>query len=435
MRMLDIIIKKRDGQPLSPAEIAFAVSGYASGDIPDYQMAPLLMAVYLNGMDAGETYALTDAMLKSGRVADLSAINGVKVDKHSSGGVADTTTLVLAPLVAACGAPVAKLSGRALGHTGGTIDKLESIPGLRTDLTQDAFVDQVNRIGIAVAAATAEAAPADKRIYALRDVTGTVESLPLIASSIMSKKLASGADAIVLDVKTGSGAFMKTREASVALAKAMCDIGARANKRVSAIVSDMNQPLGMAVGNAVEVKEAIDVLKGDVGGDSPLALVSLELGVMMLTAAGVAKTRAEAFTKLQSALSSGRGYEKFEQFVAAQGGDLDALDKIKTKRTVAVMLGGAGYIQSMDAAEIGACAQLLGAGRLVKTDVIDPAVGILMKKRIGEYIGLGEAAAYLYVNGEKNLDEVMARFAAAITLSDSESEEPQLIYERLEAQV
>ena len=402
MDMIGIIENKKLGRVLSEAEIGFFVQGAATGQIPDYQLAALLMAIRLNGMTPEETTMLTLAMAHSGDMADLSAIPGRTVDKHSTGGVGDTTTLVLAPLVAACGVPVAKMSGRGLGHTGGTLDKLESIPGFRVELSQSEFIDQVKRIGCAVIGQSKNMVPADKALYGLRDVTATVDSLPLIASSIMSKKLASGAGAIVLDVKTGSGAIMHSLEGSIELAKAMVDIGWMAGRPTVAIVTGMAEPLGSHVGNALEVKEAIDILAGRAKG--PLLHVSLVLGSHMLMAAGRAATLTEAEALLNQALSSGSGLNKLREMVEAQGGDgrvcgdVSLLPKAPVIRPVPAL--SSGFVQGMDTTQLGLCAQRMGAGRIRKEDTIDPAVGFVLRKRIGERVEKGEPLASIHARND-----------------------------------
>ena len=430
MNMIDIITRKKLGQPLSKEEILHFTRGAADGSIPDYQLAALLMAIRLNGMTAQETTDLTLAMRDSGDVCDLSAIPGVKVDKHSTGGVGDTTTLVLAPLVAACGVPVAKMSGRGLGHTGGTLDKLESIPGLSVSLTEEQFVDQVNDIGLAVIGQTASLAPADKTLYALRDVTATVDSLPLIASSIMSKKLASGADAIVLDVKTGSGALMETVDAAIGLAKAMADIGKLAGKPVRAIVTGMGQPLGTHVGNALEVKEAIEVLSGKVKGD--LLEVALLLGSHMLVLGGKAEDTAAARAMLVDALESGAGLEKLRAMITAQGGNASCVDDVMKLPQPAlireVKAGQSGFITAMDAEALGYAAQAMGAGRVQKTDVIDYSVGYILPVRIGDRIAPDDVLCTLYARSEADAAKAEAAIRAAITIGDAPVERPPLCY-------
>ncbi len=430
MSMIEIITKKKLGQALTQEEIAEFTRGAADGSVPDYQLAALLMAIRLNGMTPEETTALTLAMRDSGDVCDLSAIPGVKVDKHSTGGVGDTTTLVLAPLVAACGVPVAKMSGRGLGHTGGTLDKMESISGLSVSLTEDEFVRQVNDIGLAVIGQTASLAPADKTLYALRDVTATVDSLPLIASSIMSKKLASGADAIVLDVKTGSGALMETVDDAIGLAKTMADIGKLSGKPVRAVVTGMGQPLGTHVGNALEVKEAIDVLSGRVKGD--LLEVALLLGSHMLVLNGRTDSTADARALLEEALASGAGLAKLKALITAQGGDASCVDDVMLlpqpalKRDVKV--GRAGYIASMDTEALGYAAQAMGAGRVQKTDVIDYSVGYILPVRIGDQVAADATLCTLYARSGADADKAEAAIRAAITIGDEPVEKPPLWY-------
>ncbi len=430
MSMLDIITKKKLGQELSRDEIVEFTRGAADGSIPDYQLAALLMAIRLNGMTAQETTDLTLAMRDSGDVCDLSAIPGVKVDKHSTGGVGDTTTLVLAPLVAACGVPVAKMSGRGLGHTGGTLDKMESIEGLSISLTEEQFVHQVNDIGLAVIGQTASLAPADKTLYALRDVTATVDSLPLIASSIMSKKLASGADAIVLDVKTGSGALMETVDDAIGLAKAMADIGKLSGKPVRAIVTGMGQPLGTHVGNALEVKEAIEVLSGKVKGD--LLEVALLLGSHMLVLGGKAEDTAAARAMLVDALESGAGLEKLRAMITAQGGNASCADDVMKLPQPAlireVKVGREGYITAMDTEALGYAAQAMGAGRVQKTDVIDYAVGYILPVRIGDRVTADTTLCTLYARNEADAAKAEAAIRAAITIGDAPVERPPLWY-------
>ena len=428
--MVEIIGKKKLGQALTPEEIDVFVEGAARGTVPDYQLAAMLMAIRLQGMTAEETAALTVAMTLSGDTADLSGIPGVKVDKHSTGGVGDTTTLVLAPLVAACGVPVAKMSGRGLGHTGGTLDKLESIPGMSVSLTEEAFIRQVQKIGIAVIGQTGSLAPADKTLYALRDVTSTVDSLPLIASSIMSKKLASGADAIVLDVKTGSGAIMQTLDGSISLAKAMVEIGTLAGKPVTALVTGMAQPLGTHVGNALEVKDAIDVLSGRTKGD--LLEVSLLLGGQMLLLAGRADTQEEGAKLLRNALESGMGLQKMQEFIAAQGGDprvcedLSLLPQAKTVRTVDC--GRSGYVAGMDTTALGLAAQAMGAGRIRKTDPLDYSVGFVLHPRIGDLAAADTPLVTLYARNDADADRAEAAVRAAVHLAEEPVSRPPLCY-------
>jgi len=430
MNMIEIITKKKLGQPLTHEEIVHFTKGAADGSIPDYQLAALLMAIRLNGMTPQETTDLTLAMRDSGDVCDLSAIPGVKVDKHSTGGVGDTTTLVLAPLVAACGVPVAKMSGRGLGHTGGTLDKLESISGLSVSLTEEQFVGQVSDIGLAVIGQTASLAPADKTLYSLRDVTATVDSLPLIASSIMSKKLASGADAIVLDVKTGSGALMETVDDAIALAQAMVDIGTLSGKPVRAIVTGMGQPLGTHIGNALEVKEAIDVLSGRVTGD--LLEVALLLGSHMLVLGGKTADIGTAREMLLSALRTGSGLSRLKAMIAAQGGDPACVSDTRLLPQPAlireVKAGCTGYVARMDTEALGYAAQAMGAGRVRKTDEIDPSVGYILPVRIGDQITPDTTLCTLYARSEADADKAEQAIRAAITISDAPVERPPLWY-------
>ena len=419
MNMVEIIEKKKFGQALSAEEIDYFVKGAADGSIPDYQLSALLMAIRLNGMNREETVRLTLSMAHSGDMMDLSMLKGIPTDKHSTGGVGDTTSLVLAPLVAACGVPVAKMSGRGLGHTGGTLDKLESISGFRIGLSEEEFIRQVQDIGIAIIGQTKNLAPADKTLYALRDVTATVDSLPLIASSIVSKKLASGAQAIVLDVKTGAGALMHTTEASIELAQTMVRIGCDAGRRMVALVTDMGEPLGSHIGNALEVKEAIDVLNNRVEG--PLLTVAVELGARMLLLGGAASSVAEGRDKLMAALHSGAGLEKLRQMIVAQGGDpaccddVSQLPQAKIIRDVPAVEGG--YIRSMDTIRLGNAAQAMGAGRKKKTDSIDYSVGFVMHKRIGDELRPGEAVATVHASSEESAARAASEILACLTLS------------------
>lgn len=430
MRMYDIILKKRNGGRLSKEEIEFFIKGYVSGNIPDYQVSALLMAIYFRGLDKQETADLTMAMTYSGDVVDLSPISGVKVDKHSTGGVADTTTLVVAPLVAACGVPVAKMSGRGLGHTGGTLDKLESIPAFNVFHSINEFINIVKKTGVAVIGQTGNLVPADKKLYALRDVTSTIDNISLIASSIMSKKIAAGADAIVLDVKTGSGAFMKSVDDSFALAKEMVDIGAKVGRRTTAVVTDMDQPLGLAVGNALEVKEAIELLNGLHHG--MLRDVSILLASYMLYTAGRCSDVKEAVGILEDALNSGKGAQKLKEMIKAQGGDERVVDDTSllphARVKLAVKSRKSGYISSIKAQDIGISAALLGAGRLTKDDTIDHAVGIVMKKRVGEYVSEGEDIGDFYVNNEEHLDEAVHMFENAIIIKNTQPAKRPLVF-------
>ncbi len=420
MRMYDIIMKKRSGCELTKEEIQFVVEGYTKGEIPDYQVSALMMAIYFQKMTREETAALTMAMAHSGEVLDLSAISGIKVDKHSTGGVGDKTSLALTPMVAVCGIPVAKMSGRGLGHTGGTIDKLESFPGFRTDLSSQQFIDQVNRIGIAIMGQTADLAPADKKLYALRDVTATVDNLSLIASSIMSKKLAAGADAIVLDVKTGSGAFMKTEEDAMSLAHEMVRIGKDAGRRTMAVVSDMDQPLGYAVGNALEVKEAIDTLSGK--GPEDFKELCLTLGSCMLIAGRKAKNHQEASDMLLATIEDGSALKKFAEFVEAQGGDSAAVyDTERLPKAGIIQPITAprdGYISRIICDEIGIASLILGGGRETKTSKIDLSVGLVLTAKVGDYVKAGEPLAWIHANDEQKTEMARKRFLSAYQFSD-----------------
>mgnify|MGYP001197203655 FL=1 len=430
MLMVDLIAKKRDGAELSKEEIEFIVEEYTRGGIPDYQMSAWAMAVFFRGMTPAETAHLTMAMARSGDTVDLSRIRGVKVDKHSTGGVGDKTTLVVAPLVAAAGVPVAKMSGRGLGHTGGTIDKLESIPGFAAELSPDAFVEQVNRIGIAVVGQTGNLTPADKKLYSLRDVTATVNSVPLIASSVMSKKIAAGADAIVLDVKAGSGAFMKTVGEAWKLASAMVDIGRSVGRRTVAVISNMDQPLGLAVGNALEVREAVDALRGE--GPEDLTRLALTLGAHMVVLGGKAGSFKEGYEMLEKILKSGKALEKFRQFVAAQGGNPDVADRPaellpKAPYRVTVPSPADGFVHGIQAEEIGLAAMTLGAGRATKESSIDPAVGIVLAKKIGDPVRRGEILAILHA-GREDVTDIRQRVERAFDIRPERRKKPRLIH-------
>lgn len=397
MRMVDIIEKKRNGMANTEAEIRFAIQGYVDQAIPDYQMSAWLMAIYFVGMNDEESYFLTDAMLHSGEVIDLTSIPGIKVDKHSTGGVGDKTTLILGPLAASCGAKVAKLSGRGLGHTGGTLDKLESIPGCRIDLSQEQFFHQVQDLNIAIAGQTQNLVPADKLLYALRDVTASVPSIPLIASSIMSKKLASGADVICLDVKIGDGAFMKTIEDARTLSRLMVSIGKQANKKVIAFITDMNQPLGYAIGNRLEVKEAVETLANH--GPADLTTLCVEIGAWMIYQANQVASLEEAKTTIHDHLASGKALAKFHEFIARQGGTVGDLDRfVQVQQIVPFRALKSGYIHAIQAEAIGLVSMKLGGGRAVKTDTIDPMVGILLHKKVGEWVHEGDVLLDLYAN-------------------------------------
>lgn len=430
MNLVEIIEKKKLKQELTKDEIQFFAETAARSKKADDQLAALLMAIRLNGMNPRETADLTLAMAESGAMPDLRAIPGKTVDKHSTGGVGDTTTLVLVPLVAACGVPVAKMSGRGLGHTGGTLDKLESIPGMKVALGSRAFINQVKKIGCAVIGQSTNIAPADKRLYALRDVTSTVDSLPLIASSIMSKKLASGAQGIVLDVKTGTGALMPTLEGSIDLAQAMVEIGRRSGRDTMALVTAMDEPLGSHVGNALEVKDAIDVLAGRTGG--PLLEVSLILGAYMLMVAGKHETPDDARKALRNALDTGRGLEKLREMIAAQGGDSRVCDDVSLLPQAPVvrqcLSDRSGYVQAMNTTALGAAAQDMGAGRKIKSDVIDPAVGFVLHKRIGEQVKKGEALFTLHARDEASLEEAKQHILRSITIGAESVPTLPLIY-------
>ena len=411
MRMYDIIMKKRNGGELTKEEIDFFIEGYTKGDIPDYQVSALMMAIYFRKMTEAETLALTMAMADSGDRLDLSGIRGVKVDKHSTGGVGDKTSLALAPMVAACGIPVAKMSGRGLGHTGGTIDKLESFPGFTTALTTERFIENVNRIGMAIMGQTADLAPADKKLYALRDVTATVDNLSLIASSIMSKKLAAGADAIVLDVKTGSGAFMKQEAEARALAEEMVKIGKNAGRRTIAVISDMDQPLGFAVGNALEVKEAIDTLEGH--GPADFLELCLTLGSQMLIAGGKAENAEEAEEALRAVIADGSALKKLAEFVKAQGGDGNVVNKPELLPKAAIVLPvpapESGYLSRIVCDEVGICSLILGGGRETKESEIDLSVGLVLCKKVGDYVEAGEPLAVIHANDSGKAEQARAR--------------------------
>lgn len=428
MRMIDIIEKKRDGYALTKEEIDFFIKGYTNGDIPDYQASSLAMAIFFQDMTEEERANLTMAMVNSGDVIDLSNIDGIKVDKHSTGGVGDTTTLVLAPLVASVGVPVAKMSGRGLGHTGGTIDKLESAKGFHVELSEDEFVKLVNENQVAVMGQSGNLTPADKKLYALRDVTGTVNSIPLIASSIMSKKIAAGADAIVLDVKTGSGAFMKTIEDAEALAHAMVRIGNNVGRNTMAIISDMSQPLGNAIGNGLELKEAIETLKGQ--GPDDLTELVLTLGSQMVVLAKQASTLDEAREYLTQSIESGKALEKFKSFISNQGGDASIVDHPENLANAKFKIDYAakqdGYITEMIANEIGVASMMLGAGRQTKEDVIDLSVGIVLNKKVGDKAKAGESILTIHSNKE-NIDDIFDKLNESIRI-DSESHTPTLIH-------
>lgn len=428
MRVYDLIQKKKNGEELSPAELDFLVRGYTDGTIPDYQMSAFAMAVYFQSMTPAETAALTDAMARSGDMVDLSCFGDLSVDKHSTGGVGDKTTLILAPIVASLGCKVAKMSGRGLGHTGGTVDKLESIPGYKTTLTGEEFLTQVSEIGVAVIGQSGNLAPADKKLYALRDVTATVDSIPLIASSIMSKKLAAGSHSIVLDVKFGSGAFMKTEEDAATLARAMVDIGTACGRNVSAVLTNMDIPLGCGIGNALEVEEAMEVLRGN--GPADLRTVSVALASHMVSLAlGVPVEEAKA--RVENTLASGCAWNTFREWIAAQGGDpLVCEDPSRMKRSAIIREVRAprdGYITHMNTEKIGEAAVVLGAGRTRKEDDIDPAAGLRILKKTGDFVQAGDVLAYLHTESEKAFREGESRYLEAIEFGESAPEEMPLV--------
>ena len=431
MRTVDLIQRKRDGEELAPEEIEFLVEGYTNGDIPDYQMSSFLMAVFFSGMSDREVSRLTECMLRSGDTVDLSSIPGVKVDKHSTGGVGDKTSLIVAPLAAAAGVVVPMMSGRALGHTGGTLDKLESIPGFRTSLTAEEFEKQLSELGLCFIGQTDRLAPADRKLYALRDVTATVESIPLISSSIMSKKLAEGVDALVLDVKVGSGAFMKKQVDARRLAQMMVGIGRRMDKRVQALITDMSQPLGYAVGNALEVMEASQTLQN--AGPTDLTKLSIELAARMIFLGKKAASLEDARRLAEEKLVDGSGYKKFKQVVAAQGGNPQALDKFELlpnatgMREVASPRGG--YVSSIDAEDIGAASNMIGAGRDKKEDAIDPAVGIILEVKAGEKVDAGSVLCRLYYTKEDRVEEAAEMVEDAFRISAQKPDDRELILE------
>lgn len=420
MRMYDIILKKRANLPLLDKEIRFVIDGYVNGEIPDYQVSALLMTIVFNGMNARELGTLTLAMAQSGNMVDLSNIDGITVDKHSTGGVGDKTTLIIAPLVAACGGKVAKMSGRGLGHTGGTIDKMESIPNLKVSLEKDAFINQVNKIGLAVIGQSEGLAPADKKLYALRDVTGTVDSIPLIASSVMSKKLASGAQAILLDVKVGSGAFMKNIEDARELAKAMVDIGKGNGRLIKAILTDMDRPLGHAIGNALEIREVIDTLKGH--GPEDLTHECIIMAAHMLVLSHMCDYET-ALNRVQQALDSGTALERLRLMVDAQGGDSRVIDDesilIIGQFTYDVIAPQDGYIIHMNTEQCGIVSVMLGAGRTVKDGPIDYSAGIVMHKKTGDAVSMGERIATLYASDESLFTNAAQTYLAAITIGNT----------------
>ncbi|MEE4601249.1 MAG: pyrimidine-nucleoside phosphorylase [Desulfobacteraceae bacterium] len=434
MTPYELIKKKRDGLALSKKEIGFLIDGFVNGQIPDYQMTAFLMAVYFKGMSDRECVELTMAMASSGDQVDLSAIQGFKVDKHSTGGVGDKTTLVLAPLVAASGGIVAKMSGRELGHTGGTVDKLESIPGLQIELTRDKFTEIVNDVHVSVIAQTASLAPADRKIYALRNVTATVDAIPLIASSIMSKKLAAGSDGIVLDVKTGRGAFTTSYEKALILAKTMVDIGEGAGRRMVAWITGMEQPLGHAVGNAVEVREAIDTLRGRGPGD--LVDLIMELGSDMLLISGIVSSRNKAKSRIADNLANQKGLKRLVDLIIAHGGDPSVVDNPnllpQPNTKIEVKSESHGYVSAIDSLEVGLASKILGAGRKTKDDTIDYSVGIYLKKKIGDKVKIGDSLAVLYADGdEEKIGPARKKILTAYSFNPNKIDPPKLIYARV----
>jgi len=429
LRFYDLIIKKRNGQKLNQEEVDFMIKEYIEDRIPDYQMSAMLMAIFFKGMSNNEIKYLTMAMVNSGKIIDLSSIPGIKVDKHSTGGVGDTTTLALAPMVAAAGVPVAKMSGRGLGHTGGTIDKLEAIEGFETELSLSKFIKIVKEVGVSIISPTSNLAPADKKLYALRDVTGTVDSIPLIVSSIMSKKIAAGADAIVLDVNTGSGAFMKEHKDALKLGKIIVDIGLELGKETVAIVSNMDEPLGFAIGNSLEVKEAIEVLKNR--GPEDLRNLCLVLGSYMLKSGGVVKTPEEGRNKLIKIIEEGKAFNKFKELVMAQGGNLRVIENPEllplAKHCLKIKADKSGYIQKIDSRLIGESAMILGAGREKKESEIDLSVGIVLKKKVGSKIDISEDLAEVYYNNSEKLKEAKKKLLSSFTIGNKKPEKLPLI--------
>lgn len=430
MRMYDLILKKRDGNALSKEEINYFIKGYTNGSIPDYQAAALLMAIYFQKMNEEETANLTEAMMNSGDIIDLSLIKGIKVDKHSTGGVGDKTTIALAPIVAACGVPVAKMSGRGLGHTGGTIDKLESIPGFSVDMTKDKFIKNVNDFKIAIGGQTANLAPADKIIYSLRDVTATVDNISLIASSVMCKKLASGADSIVLDVKTGSGAFMKSLDQAFELAEEMVKIGNNMGRQTVALITNMDEPLGNSIGNSLEVIEAIETLQGK--GPDDLTELCVTLGSYMLLLSKNVETVEEGRKKIVDTISSGKAYEMFKTFVKEQGGDISYVEntellpkasgiyELKTTKT--------GYINKIQADIVGLSALILGAGRETKDSILDLTVGIILNKKVGDYIEIEDTLAYIHFNSKEKLNDAVNKLNSAYLIGEKHIKKEPLVY-------
>lgn len=435
MNMISVLAKKRDGRALSSQEIEDMIKGYISGEVPDYQMSAFLMAAYIRGMNSEEIFNLTKAMAESGEILDLSSVDGVKVDKHSTGGVGDKVTLVLAPMMASVGAKVAKMSGRALGHTGGTIDKLESIPGFTTDLSRERFIAQLNDIGIALTSQTDEICLADKNIYALRDVTATVPSVPLIASSVMSKKIAGGADVIALDVKVGSGAFMKTLDEARELATELVSIGKRFGKKMVAVISNMDQPLGITIGNSLEVEEAIDTMKGF--GSTDLLELCYTLGSQLMVKAGLAPSTQEAIETLNDVLESGHVIDRFRDFVEAQGGNGSVVDDPRgilphAKFIEDISLAESGYIRGVNAEELGVAARILGAGRKTPGEPVDHTAGIVIAHKVGDYVNAGDTIAQMHSNDAHSLAAVSGLIYDAFQLSSTPHDAPGLIYDIIE---
>ena len=431
MRMYDLIMKKRKGEELTTEEINFFVEGFTDGSIPDYQASAMLMAIFFNKMNKRETADLTNAMVKSGDEIDLSSIKGIKVDKHSTGGVGDKTSICLTPLVASLGIPVAKMSGRGLGHTGGTIDKLETFKGFSVELTEEQFIENVNNINIAIMGQSGNLVPADKKLYALRDVTATVDNMSLIASSIMSKKIASGADAIVLDVKVGDGAFMKTPETAKELAREMVDIGNHLGRKTIGVISDMDQPLGFAIGNSLEIMEAIELLKGN--GPKDLLELTLTLGSNMLICAKKAETEEQARKRLEENIANGKGLEKLKEFIKAQGGDISAIDDFskfpKAKYIEEVVAPRDGYITKINAEDFGLIAMELGAGRATKESEIDLAVGLVLNKKRSDKVNKGDVLAYIHSNNKNNIEKARKSILENITIEDNYELNIPLIYD------
>lgn len=430
MKIIDLIDKKKNALELTKEEIDYFIREYTNGNIPDYQASALLMAMFINNMTDEETSNLTLSMAYSGKVLDLSDIEGIKVDKHSTGGVGDKVSLVIAPIVASCSIPVAKMSGRGLGFTGGTIDKLESIDGFNTSMTMDRFKEHVDKCGIVIAGQTDALAPADKKIYALRDVTGTVDNISLIASSIMSKKIASGADAILLDIKVGSGAFMKTIEDAEKLAHTMVNIGNKLNRKTVCILSNMDEPLGEGIGNIIEVKEAIETLKGN--GPKDLVEVCLTISSIMVYLGGRADSIDDAREIVLDKINNGEAYNKFREWIGSQGGDLSIIDNIDNYKNSSCIdefiCEEEGYIESIDAQEIGKIAMLLGAGRETKDSIIDPSVGLIFKKKVSDSVRVGDPICYIHHNNYGNIDEIKERLRRNIKISRNKITKGELIY-------